>query len=80
MLEKVRSTQSEILMINKNLAANLKKQRTELSEVQNQSHLNLTIIESLLVQAVTLESAMQLHLDGHSPGGGGEPIKTKAPH
>ena len=51
-------------MINKNLAANLKKQRTELNEVQNQSLLNLTIIESLLVQALTLESAMQLHLDG----------------
>ena len=33
LIEKMRSSQSEILMINKNLAANLKKQRTEISEI-----------------------------------------------
>ena len=33
MLDKVRSSQTEILMINKNLASNLKKQRTELAEL-----------------------------------------------
>ena len=33
LVEKVRSSQSEILMINKNLASNLKKQRTEIIEI-----------------------------------------------
>ena len=33
MLDKVRSSQTEVLMINKNLAANLKKQRFEVSEL-----------------------------------------------
>ena len=40
LVEKVRSSQSEILMINKNLASNLKKQRTEISEIQGKSTLN----------------------------------------
>ena len=33
MLDKVRSSQTEILMINKNLASNLKKQRAELTDL-----------------------------------------------
>ena len=49
MLEKVRTSQSEILMINKNLAANLKRQRGEVAELQNRAALTTTLIESLLV-------------------------------
>ena len=63
MLEKVRTSQSEILMINKNLAASLKRQRGEIAELQNRGALSSTIIESLLVQAIALEQAMQIHLD-----------------
>ena len=55
MLEKVRTSQTEILMINKNLAANLKKQRGEIAELLNKAALQNTIIESLLVQAVSVE-------------------------
>ena len=33
MTDKVRTSQSEILMINKNLASNLKKQRGEIGEI-----------------------------------------------
>ena len=63
MLEKVRTSQSEILMINKNLASSLKRQRGEIAELQNRGALSSTIIESLLVQAIALEQAMQIHLD-----------------
>ena len=63
MTEKVRTSQSEILMINKNLASNLKKQRGEIGEVQAKSTLNQTLIESLLVQAISMEQTMQFHLD-----------------
>ena len=64
MLDRVRSSQTEILMINKNLASNLKKQRSELTDLQTKCNLNQTIIESMLVQAISLEQTMQAHLDG----------------
>lgn len=63
MLDKVRSSQTEILMINKNLASNLKKQRAELTDLQTKSSLNQTIIESILVQNLALEQTIQALLD-----------------
>ena len=63
MLDKVRSSQTEILMINKNLASNLKKQRAELTDLQTKSSLNQTIIESILVQNIALEQTIQALLD-----------------
>ena len=42
-------------MINKNLAANLKKQRAEVAELQNRAALSTTLLESLLVQAIAME-------------------------
>lgn len=63
LIDKVRSSQSEILMINKNLASNLKMQRSEIAEIQNKSSLNMTLIESLLVQAISMEQLLQYHLD-----------------
>ena len=45
-------------MINKNLAANLKKQRTEVAELSNRASLSTTLIESLLVQAIAMEQAL----------------------
>lgn len=55
MLEKVRTSQAEILMINKNIASNLKRQRVEVFELKDRALLSTTLIESLLVQAIAAE-------------------------
>ena len=48
MLEKVRLSQTEILMINKNIAANLKRQRGDVMELKERSILTTSLIENLL--------------------------------
>ncbi len=58
MLEKVRNSQTEILMINKNLAGNLKRQRAEVTELKERANLSTTLIESLLIQAISVEKTI----------------------
>ena len=65
MLEKVRASQAEILMINKNIASNLKRQRAEVFELKDRALLSTTLIESLLVQAIAAEQALQVHMDNY---------------
>ena len=63
MLEKVRTSQAEILMINKNIASNLKRQRNEVFELKERANLSTTLMESLLVQAIAAEQMLQVHMD-----------------
>lgn len=55
MLSKVRASQAEVLMINNNIASNLKRQRADVYELQDRSSLSTTVLESLLEQAVAAE-------------------------
>lgn len=41
----------------------MKRQRIEIAELQDKSALNMTLIESMLAQAISLEQTVQLHLN-----------------
>jgi len=58
MLEKVRLSQTEILVINKNIASNLKRQRGEVTEIKERSLLTTSLIESLLSHAIAAEQTI----------------------
>ena len=55
MLDKVRKSQQEILVINKNIASNLKRMRGDMVDVAKNSGVNQGMIASLLDQAIVME-------------------------
>ena len=63
MLDKVRKSQSEILVINKNIASNLKRMRCDMVDVAKNSGVNQGMIASLLDQAIIMEQVLQVHFD-----------------
>lgn len=61
--DKMRESQTETFVINKNIAANQKRLKFDISEVKERSLISMNIIESLLEQAIAAEQIIQMHLD-----------------
>ena len=69
MLDKVRKSQQEILVINKNIASNLKRMRADMLEVARNSGVNQNLIANLLDQAIIMEQVLQIHFDHYYSSG-----------
>ena len=72
MLEKVKRNQSEILLINRNIAANLKKLRQDQVDIGQTANVNQQLIVHMLDQAVAMEQTIQTHLNNCDNSKGGK--------
>ena len=69
MLEKVKKSQGELLLINRNIAGNLKKLRQEQVDIGQKANVNQQIIVHLIEQALAIESTLSQHMETNTASG-----------
>ena len=63
MLEKVKKSQAELLLINRNIAGNLKKLRQDQVDIGQKANVNQQLIVHLIDQALVMESTLSQHME-----------------